>query len=72
MSDQGKSDNQYVRSAAQGGFSGKEAMANYDYYDPKPKRKRITIPQNKTNTQYGKDKQIQGYLREANKKKGQA
>ena len=47
-------------------------MANYEYYDPKPKRKRITIPQNKTDTQYGKDKQIQGYLREANKKKGQA
>ena len=54
------------------GFREREAMANYDYYDPKPKRKRITIPQNKTNTQYGKDKQIQGYLREANKKKGQA
>lgn len=46
-------------------------MANYDYYDPKPKQKRITIPQNKTNTQYDRDKQIQGYLREANKKKGQ-
>ena len=46
-------------------------MASYEYYDPKPKQKRITIPQNKTNTQYGKDKQIQGCLREANKKKGQ-
>ena len=46
-------------------------MANYEYYDPKPKQKRITIPQNKTNTQYDNDKQIQGYLREANKKKGQ-
>ena len=59
------------RSAAQGGLSGKEEMASYDYYDPKPKQKRITIPQNKTNTQYDRDKQIQGYLREANKKKGQ-
>ena len=72
MSDQANPDTLYIWSAAQGGLSGKEAMANYDYYDPKPKRKRITIPQNKTNTQYGKDKQIQGYLREANKKKGQA
>ena len=40
-------------------------MASYEYYDPKPKQKRITIPQNKTNTQYDRDKQIQGYLREA-------
>ena len=54
------------------GFREREEMANYDYYDPKPKQKRITIPQNKTNTQYGRDKQIQGYLQEANKKKGQA
>lgn len=60
------------RSAAQGGLSGKGTMASYEYYDPKPKQKRITIPQNKTNTQYGKGKQIQGYLREVNKKKGQA
>ena len=59
------------RSAAQGGLSGKGTMASYEYYDPKPKQKRITIPQNKTNTQYGRDKQIQGCLREANKKKGQ-
>lgn len=59
------------RSAAQGGLSGKGTMASYEYYDPKPKQKRITIPQNKTNTQYDRDKQIQGYLREANKKKGQ-
>ena len=53
------------------GFREREEMASYEYYDPKPKQKRVGIPQNKTNTQYGKDKQIQGYLREANKKKGQ-
>ncbi len=53
------------------GFREREEMASYEYYDPKPKQKRITIPQNKTNTQYGRAKQIQGYLREANKKKGQ-
>ena len=44
------------RSAAQGGLSGKGTMASYEYYDPKPKQKRITIPQNKTNTQYDRDK----------------
>jgi hypothetical protein len=71
MSDQGKSRQPIYRSAAQGGLSGKGTMASYEYYDPKPKQKRVGIPQNKTNTQYGKDKQIQGYLREANKKKGQ-
>lgn len=47
-------------------------MASYDYYDPKPKWDRIKIPKNNSKNPNGKDKQIQGYLREVNKKKGQA
>ena len=43
-------------------------MASYEYYDPKPKQKRVGIPQNKTNTQYDRDKQIQGCLRECKQK----
>ena len=47
-------------------------MASYEYYDPKPKWDRIKIPKNNCKNPNGKDKQIQGYLREVNKKKGQA
>ena len=60
------------RSAAQGGLSGKEIMASYEYYDPKPKWDRIKTPKNNSKNPNGKDKKIQGYLREVNKKKGQA
>lgn len=47
-------------------------MASYEYYDPKPKWDRIKIPKNNSKNPNGKDKKIQGYLREVNKKKGQA
>lgn len=68
--DEASRNNQYIGVPPKVGFREREKMANYDYYDPRPNRK-IKIPQSSVKTQTSKDKQTQGHLREANRRKGQ-